>query len=534
MGNIISYLKWRGDIGFLERPFCNVDNLVLAELSYFDFSGIVPNDEHSVLVSDIAEQMCHRKLTSDISGLPADFISAFVNSRRFRTARLSHFVDMFDEVSQIQFSAIHIALEDGTTYIAFRGTSDAIVGWREDFSMSYQIMPSQKQAADYLKQTMTDSQMQYRIGGHSKGGNLAIYAAISCPKKLQEQMINIYSNDGPGLCPDIIDIHAYQEIRNKIVRISPQFCLIGKLFEQDHVDFIVKSSISGAGAHEGFSWEIEGDQFILCENFSEDSLFYNDIFHTWIVSADMEQRAAFTRDFFDALEAGGAKSISEITANGMDGIEAILISLIRSEHKTKIVLGKLFHSALQKLKNINLKNVLRQKEMLTGILLFFIGLFLIAVPQLAAKCISVLLGLSGLLFLGKRIVSCAFMTDYDFDRKKIRLVIYLILMCLIVSLMNHVNALTGFTELLLSAGFLGVAYYELRKMVSKKYSLKKCRKFICFITALICTLFGILPATTMALSINLYTLTAGTFILLLGAITILKALFKEDHTASPK
>ena len=496
MGNIVSYLKWRGDIGFCERPFCNVDNLVLAELSYFDFTGLVPADDRSVQVSEIAEKMCQKKAASDVSGLPADFISAFVKSRRFRTARLSHFIDKLDEISQIQFSAIHIALEDGTTYIAFRGTSDAIVGWREDFSMSYQIMPSQKQAACYLNQTMTDPQMHYRIGGHSKGGNLAVYAAISCSKEKQEQIINIYSNDGPGLCPALIDINAYRELRSKIIRISPQFCLIGKLFEQDSVDFIVKSSISGASAHEGFSWEVEGDQFVLCEYFSEDSLFYNDIFDTWIVSADMEQRAAFTRDFFDALESGGAKTISEITSNGMDGMESILIALIRSEHKTKVVVRKLLYSILHKVRSIDLKNAIRQKEMLAGILLFFIGLFLIAVPQLAAKCISVLLG------------------------------IYLILMSIIVSLMNHVNALTGFTQLMLSAGFFGMAYYELCKISDQTGSSKILKKLVHLLAALLCALFGILPATTMALSISLYTLTAGTFILLCGVSTILKTLFK--------
>ena len=148
MGNIVSYLKWRGDISLRERPFCDVDNLVLSELAYLDFTGIVPSPlgGGSILVSDAAEQLEQHGKAGGIMDFPADFVSAFVHSKRFRTAELANFVYITDSVSQIQFSALHIALDDGTTYIAFRRTGDEIVGWREDFCMSYQIMPAQKQA----------------------------------------------------------------------------------------------------------------------------------------------------------------------------------------------------------------------------------------------------------------------------------------------------------------------------------------------------------------------------------------------------
>lgn len=531
MGNIVTYLKWRGDIRLPERPFCDVDNLVLSELAYLDFTGIVPSpsDGGSVLVSDAAERLEQWAKGAGITDSQSDFVSAFVHSKRFCTARLSNFVDVTDSVSQIQFSALHIALDDGTTYIAFRGTGDEIVGWREDFSMSYQIMPAQRQAAEYLSQTMTDSRMKYRIGGHSKGGNLAVYAAICAPEEQQEQIIRVYSDDGPGLCPELIDLNVYQRLRHKIIRICPEFCLIGKLFEQDRADFIVKSSISGAGAHDGFSWEVEGDRFVLCKDFSEESRFYNDIFDTWIVSANMEQRLTFTKDFFDALEAGGATTISELTANGMDGIEPTLIALVRSEPKTKIVIGKFLRSVLRRVKNIDFKEALRQKEMTAGILLFFIGLFLIAVPELAAKCISVMLGGAVLMLLGKRILSCAGQADPDPDRKKIRLSLYLILMCIIVTLMNHVSILAGFSELLLSIGFFGLAYYEIREAICNTPAKRTWKTIFRSLIALVSVLFGILPATTMALSIDLYTLTAGTFILICGVTGILKTLLKENE-----
>ena len=531
MGNIVSYLKWRGDIGLAERPFCDVDNLVLSELAYLDFAGIVPApaDGGSVLVSDVAERLEQRAGADGTSAKLADLVGALVRSTRFRTARLSNYVDVTDESSQTQFSALHVALDDGTTYVAFRGTGDEIVGWREDFSMSYQIMPAQRQAADYLAQTMTDDQMRYRVGGHSKGGNLAVYAAICCPEERQDQIVCVYSNDGPGLCPELIDVSAYQRLRHKVVRICPDFCLIGKLFEQDAADLIVRSSVYGAGAHEGFTWEVEGDQFVLCEDYNPDSLFYNDIFDTWIVSASMEQRLTFTRDFFDALEAGGAKTISELTANGMDGFETTLIALVRSEPKTKVVIGKFLQSVVARVRRIDLKRALRQREMAVGVLLFFIGLSLIAVPELAAKSISVLLGCAALLLLGRRILSCVEQEDPDTDRKKIRLVVYMLLMCVTVTLMNHVSVLSGFSELLLSAGFLWLAYREAREAVRSMRSHRTWETVVRTLVALVSVLFGILPATTMALSIDLYALTAGTFVLIYGVVEIERALLKEDE-----
>jgi len=162
-----------------------------------------------------------------------------------------------------------------------------------------------------------------------------------------------------------------------------------KIFEYDAPDLIVKSGAAGAAAHDGFTWEIEGDQFVSCDTCSNDSSFFNEVIDSWIESASTEQREAFIRDFFNALEAGGATRMSEITANGMDGLEAVMISLIRLENRTKIVILKFLQSALNGIIKSDWKNLLRTKEMAAGAMLFILGILIIRAPTLAGKCISV-------------------------------------------------------------------------------------------------------------------------------------------------
>ena len=47
MADISDYLCWRGDITFEQDPFNDVDNLILAQIAYVDFSDIIPAPEYA-------------------------------------------------------------------------------------------------------------------------------------------------------------------------------------------------------------------------------------------------------------------------------------------------------------------------------------------------------------------------------------------------------------------------------------------------------------------------------------------------------
>ena len=194
MGNIITYLKWRGDLNFSERPFCLVDNLVLSAFVYQNLSGIVTDDKEPVTVADAYVR--YQEKNPDKKEKTTLF-SLMAGSRRFGQANLSYYREVYDEETASQFTAVHITLDDESRYIAFRGTDNTIIGWQEDFGIGSMVVPAQLMAKDYLERTMEEGK-HYRIGGHSKGGNLAIFSAAQCEEKLQDQIIAVYNNDGPG------------------------------------------------------------------------------------------------------------------------------------------------------------------------------------------------------------------------------------------------------------------------------------------------------------------------------------------------
>jgi hypothetical protein len=342
MGNIITYLKRRGNQTFSERPFCEVDNLVLSELAYWDMRGIVPeiDQEKSVTLGRAARlyeaQHEHKAALSSSQNL----LRVMASTDRYRNVRLSRYADVLDERTHTEFSALQIDLGDGTAYVAFRGSGDYILGWREDFGMSFQKMGSQEMATAYLEKTIEPGK-KYRVGGHSKGGNLAVYASMMCPAQKRTQIIEIYNNDGPGLCRDIIDMKRYKRIRSRLIRIVPEYSVIGMLFANEPPTKIVASTASGLAQHDAMSWVVEGDSFLRKQSLSKECQIYDRIFDEWIEEAPMEQRKAFTRDFFDALEAGGSKRFSQLGKGGPGEFAVILLAILRSESMTKSALGRL-------------------------------------------------------------------------------------------------------------------------------------------------------------------------------------------------
>ena len=467
MGNIITYLKWRGDLDFRERPFCEADNLVLSALVYLDFTGIVPEtaEEGAVTVKEAAGKYVRRQQEEGQSPTSFDPVLAqMAAGRRYRDAQLSCYRQKTEETIQTQFAALQIGLGDGTFYLAFRGTDDSIVGWREDFSISYRTVPAQQAAVEYLRQTMTREGRVYRLGGHSKGGNLAMYAAAMCGAELADRLIAVYNNDGPGICPDMLDAQGYDRIRDRLVRIVPQFSVIGMLFEPDVPPLIVASSARGLMQHRILTWEIDGDGLVRVGELAEESRFYNRIFDTWIESADMEQREVFTRDFFDALEAGGASTIPQVAGGGLDGFGTILLSIVESESRTKIVIGKFVRSFAKQLRRISLRDFFRSREWLRGGLTILAGLVFFLAPEFAVQSIGTAVAVVLFGWGVKKLLDCA-MEDNDRPRqKKRRLIVYIVFLSLMVFLSTHGGILLVSGSMLLGVLFLAASLQTFRRI----------------------------------------------------------------------
>lgn len=527
MGNIESYVKWRGDLSFEEKPFCEVDNLIFSELAYIDFAGIVPTVEQggSITLKEAAGECLRQNRTATcMFGPTQKMLSAMADSKRFSDVRLTKFEEILDPDRQMAFAALCFEMEDGNAYIAYRGTSDSLVGWREDFNMSFELVPAQMEAAVYLNRVMPQLENGVYVGGHSKGGNLAVYAAMCCDKSQQDKICAVYDNDGPGFCMELIDRGKYQMIQPKILHIVPEFCVIGALFRRSGVTKIVASDASGLLQHGGMSWQVEGDCFIEMEAHSDQCRLINEIFDTWIESADMEQRKAFVQDFFDALEASGAKGLSDLTKIGIDGLETILLKLTAgSEKNSKIVTVKLFASAVDVIRHFDFVSFLKTKYAIRGILCFLIGLFLMITPDVSSKGMGIGLGVALLIFTGKRIIKTVSSYDVQSRLHRYKLISQMVFMCLTAFFTAVLNLVFHFAGIMVGIFFLCVSFNFLKN--SFVQSCPRKQSVLLKITAAISFMMGIVPFVSPVLLLSSYAFAAGTFILIYGTSYIVYALY---------
>lgn len=327
MANISDYLDWRGDIPMSVDPFNEVDNLVLAELAYTDFADIVPppSKEHQYVTLQDAcemffsmyseEEIMEKNSTTKVAPF---LMKKMIKSKRFESMLLMDYVNEIDEENQTQFSVISFLLPDDTIFVSFRGTDNTIVGWKEDFNMSFLYQTQgQIRAARYLDDWFGDTTPKLRLGGHSKGGNFAVYAAAFCHPRIQERIVQVYSNDGPGFLKKITEQPQYQKMLPKVISTIPESSIVGMLLENELDHRVVKSSQSGAMQHDAMSWEVLGNHFVFAENLAESSIMLDKTLKNWIYGLEPEEREEFVNILFDTLQSTGATTLDELVANKM-------------------------------------------------------------------------------------------------------------------------------------------------------------------------------------------------------------------------
>lgn len=342
MASILDYLDWRGDITFAERPFNEVDNLLLAELSYLDFGGIVPADfAAAVPLSDAVAAFTKRTPHADMGVLVPDKIPGLAQkmaaSARFRDVLLSGYVCKLDEQTETQFAALCAALPDGTVYAAFRGTDDTIVGWKEDFNMGFlPIVPSQREAADYLRAAAAAFPSQkLRAGGHSKGGNLAVYAAVWCGESVQDQLLAVYNNDGPGFHTSLLDRPEHQRIANRIQTILPESSVVGMLLEHEESYQVVRSNQVGLMQHDGFSWQVKGERFEHLTELAEGGKIMDQTLRSFLRELTEPQRVQFVDTLFAILTCTDASTLTDLKEGGLKTASAMVKALQKLDKPTR-------------------------------------------------------------------------------------------------------------------------------------------------------------------------------------------------------
>lgn len=330
MGNIMDYISWRGDLSFEQSQFNEVDNLILACFSYVNLDGISAVTKQKgiglkKLTKEFMKLHTMKELEADKSfiRLAPFMMMEMAKSVRFGKCVVRNYVNDIVTEAEQQFAAMEIVLEDGTSYVSFRGTDDTIIGWKEDFNLSTGVVPAQKRAIEYLQKISEHTDGMLRVGGHSKGGNLAIYGSVMC-KSAHEKIFEIYSNDGPGFSREFQELPEMKEMMPKIIRIIPEYSIIGTLLEHEKEPVIVASSSKGLLQHDGFSWEVQGPALVRRDSLNKTALRFIEILHKWIDGMDTEQKRLLIEDLFATLQASGYENLSEVQSGGLKSLAAMV------------------------------------------------------------------------------------------------------------------------------------------------------------------------------------------------------------------
>lgn len=354
MANIFDYLDWR-DISFEKVEFNEVDNLILSRIAYFPFDKIVKN---KIITLKKAYEKLEDKNNEKIYLQKEDkeFFKKLAYSIRFGNLQLTKYRNKLVTEEEKQFSAISILLPiNNIIYVSYRGTDNTIVGWKEDLNMSFQdLVPSQIDAMKYLEEVDKEyPNHKFIVGGHSKGGNLAVYASIFCNDEIKDKIIDVYNNDGPGFQESIIKSEEYEKILPKIHTYLPQSSIIGRLLNHKEESIILKSTQTGIMQHDLYTWQVLGDKFVK-DVFTNSSEFIDTTITTWLKEVSTEQRGKFIDVLFEILNATGSTSLSQMGDKKFETAKTFLKTYRNIDDDSREILMKTL-SALFKIAKSNIK-----------------------------------------------------------------------------------------------------------------------------------------------------------------------------------
>ena len=352
MSNLLDYIAWRGDLTFEQDPFNSIDALILSCLSYVNFEKVVPSkSQGKITIQKASEKFfslhSEEELAQDKSFIKfaPSMLRALGQSERFKNSYLSNYVDDTDISREIQFAAVEIDTSDGKVFISFRGTDDTIIGWKEDFNLSFMTVPAESEAALYLQKVMKGRLDKVRLGGHSKGGHLAVYAALAANSDLTSRIESIYNFDGPGFNHEAMESEQFKTIRPKITKFIPESSIVGRLLENTVEPIVIKSTELGIMQHDPLSWQMEGKQFEIRPSTDMVSDLFDETMSGWLAEMTFEDRKVFVDELFSVFEASGCENLSMLTQVGVKGTKNMIVRMreIRNESGAKVrTLVKLF------------------------------------------------------------------------------------------------------------------------------------------------------------------------------------------------
>lgn len=359
MENIIDYVKDWGKYSFEEKPFGEADSLVLCQLVYLKYEGYVPGVEENgepVSLQSIFASPDWDKILDDYwyRENNKELFAAVAQSARFGSLKMNYYVNIIDQEEETQFSAMTYFWENGFgqegIYLAYRGTDATIVGWKEDLNLAFsKPLQGQRLAVAYMDKVAERLNRDFYVGGHSKGGNLAVYAAMNCRKDTRDRILKIFNNDGPGFRPEIRQAGNFQEIEGRVVKFIPRSSLVGMILE-DHSEYeIVESRGIGLFQHNTYSWKIEDGHLVRAKNMTEAKVRRDAALNEWILSLSEEEIHVFIDTLYEVVSASEASNVFEFGADWKKCLQNIIQAAKGVDDTTRKAIHKITHSLFEML-----------------------------------------------------------------------------------------------------------------------------------------------------------------------------------------
>lgn len=542
MDNIYGYVKWMGDRTFDEKEFNEIDAIVLCTLCYYELKREHFPSEKALTLRETyqiirAEKNAPPVYTALSTGENDDLCEAAAMSARFGDVRVKNYTEALDHQNAVQFAAVTFEMPKHFNFIAFRGTDDTLAGWKEDFMISFTRTKAQEMALQYAQENIVADNVNM-IGGHSKGANLALYAAAYLKFDQWDLVSKVYLLDGPGFCPEVLDVSEIEKVNRRAVRIIPEFSIIGMLFEPKIDDtHIVKSSGNGLLQHDPFTWGIEYGELIETDSLAEQAQKLNGLVDRWIENIDPNDRETFINELFGALATDGAKTISDIMEQGLDSLENIIMTLLSGSHTTRKAVASLpeqamFGNAFSKIKEVGLIKWLRECHIAKDLVLFVIGLFFVLASDhaldITAMVFFVGLTVVELILIIRRLYQAHW--KLSMVKERIYLLAALIGICIAIAVKDQ--ALFMFGSLLYGVSALILAFIQLSKATENHDDI-----FMCIIRSVetgLLFVFGVVFLIINYDKIYGYSIFVGILLMVDGAVRIGYHIYRSSHPAKPR
>lgn len=339
--NMVSYAKHYFGLDYDRMPFTEVDSLILSQVVYYNYSGTpFDGEEFSMTLGEFLKEhpidfreweMPHNE--------DEELIRLLKMGGRHGNLPGCHYLVVKDAEAEKQFGALTFKLKEGLYYMAFRGTDNSVTGWKEDLNLSYQdVIPAQTDALIYARKVMEQLEGEFYLGGHSKGGNLAVYTMMNLPEEMQNRVRGVYNHDGPGFAKHVFESEKYKKVRPLLHKTVPESSLIGMLWEEDDNYKVVKSKVKALGQHITYTWIVEDDKLAEVKEVDRFSKYMTKTLERWLEELEMDERKQFIDSVFDAIEKTEVDRFQELSTDPLKKMKLLMegITTMPSEEKKQV------------------------------------------------------------------------------------------------------------------------------------------------------------------------------------------------------